>query len=146
MILWANTPAASQAQLYLPALNATDILDLADARYPSHDIAVVDPHTVAFGTGGVTFVPLPQGAALAAGLLAVDLSPSIHKGDLYKIVVRQVTDAVPQPVIQINARVPQAVAAARGPRGGGALPARSSSPSRSARNSNSSCPKRACSP
>src|ERR1035438_10156081 len=84
MILWGNTPAASRAQLYLPALNATDILNLADARYPSHDLTVIDPHTLAFGTGGVTFVPLPQGAALAAGLLAVDLPPSIHKGDLYK--------------------------------------------------------------
>ena len=117
MILWGNTPAASQAQLYLPALKATDILNLADARYPSHDITVVDPHTVAFGAGGVTFVPLPQGAALAAGLLAVDLPPSIHKGDLYKIIVRQVTDALPQRVIQINAQAPQAVAAARAPFG-----------------------------
>ena len=105
MIFWGNTPAGSTAQLYLPALDASDVVNLAKARYGTHSIEVVDPHTVAFGTGGVTFIPLPQGAALAAGLLAVDLPPGIHKGDIYKIVVRQVTDEQPPVVIEIAGRV-----------------------------------------
>ncbi|HTB17723.1 MAG TPA: S53 family peptidase [Bryobacteraceae bacterium] len=107
MIFWGATPAGSQAQLYLPALNANDILNLADARYSTHGIQFVDAHTVTFTTGGVTFIPLPQGTALAAGLLAVDLPPGIHKGDIYKIIVRQVTDAVTQ-VIEIAGRAPRA--------------------------------------
>ena len=107
MIFWGNTPAGSQAQLYLPALNATDILNLADARYSTHGIKFVDPNTVSFGTGGVTFVPLPQGTALAAGLLAIDLPPGIHKGEIYKVVVRQVTDAVTQ-IIEIADRTTEA--------------------------------------
>lgn len=88
-------------------LNATDILNLADARYSTHDLKLVDPHTVTFASGGVTFISLPQGTALAAGLLAVDLPPSIQKGDIYRIVVRQVTDAVTQ-IIEIAGRAPRA--------------------------------------
>jgi hypothetical protein len=91
-------------------LKANDILDLATARYSTHHITQVDPHTIAFDTGGVTFVPLPQGAALAAGLLAVDLPSSIHKGDVYEIVVRQVTDDVPQQVIEVDGRPGQTAA------------------------------------
>ena len=117
MILWGNTPASSRAQLYLPSLSAADILNLADARYPAHGLRLVDPHTIAFGAGGVTFVPLPQGAALAAGLLAVDLPPGLQKGDIYKIVVRQVTDAVIQPVIQINAKAGRTAGAGKDPFG-----------------------------
>jgi hypothetical protein len=109
MIFWGRTPAGSQAQLYLPALNATDILLIADAQYSTHGLKQVDPHTVGFSTGGVTFLPLPSGSALAAGLLAIDLPAGIQKGDIYNVVVRQVTDATPPPVIQISGR-PQASA------------------------------------
>ncbi len=113
MIFWGNTPAGSQAQLYLPALNATDILNLADARYSTHGIKFVDPNTVSFGTGGVTFVPLPQGTALAAGLLAIDLPPGIHKGEIYKVVVRQVTDAVTRSLRSRTERLRPAVSSTR---------------------------------
>jgi hypothetical protein len=53
----------------------------------------VDPHTVTFDARGVSFVPLPAGTALAAGLLTVMLPPGIRKGDQYTITVRQLSDA-----------------------------------------------------
>jgi hypothetical protein len=94
MILWADTPRGSLAQLYLPALNAADILRLADARYTDHRLRLVDTHTIGWPAGGATFIPLPEGTALAAGLLSIDLPPGIRKGDVYTVTVRQVTDAV----------------------------------------------------
>ncbi len=100
MILWGATPAGSEAQLYLPALDAAGIVGLANRRYADHRLRAVDAHTIACPTGGVTFVPLPQQEALAAGLLSIDLPPGIRKGDTYDILVRQVTDAraaAPQP-------------------------------------------------
>jgi hypothetical protein len=124
MIFWGQTPTASTAQLYLPALSAADIASLANRIYPGQQMGVVDQHTVGFDAKGVTFVPLPVGTGLAAGLLTVTLPAGIRKGDQYQITVRQLTDASlaikqppPNPIIQargaqiaaatgINSRLP----------------------------------------
>jgi hypothetical protein len=110
MIFWGDTPAAGQAQLYLPALGASEIAGLANRLYPAQQVDIVDEHTVGFATNGATFVPLPTGAALAAGLLTVNLPPGTRRGDQYQITVRQLTEAVltirepePSPVIQERA-------------------------------------------
>jgi hypothetical protein len=42
----------------------------------------------------VTFVPIPRNTGLLAGLLTVDLPSKVRRGDLYTIVVRQLTDAI----------------------------------------------------
>ena len=89
MILWGRTPAASQAQLYLPGLSAAEIAGLANRLYPAQQTRIVDEHTVGFDAKGATFVPLPAGAALAAGLLTVTLPPGSRYGDQYTITVRQ---------------------------------------------------------
>ncbi len=93
MILWGSTPAGSEAQLYLPSLSADEILRLADRRYSDHQLRVIDGHTIGCPTGVATLIPLPRGAALAAGLLTIGLPGHIHKGDAYTIAVRQLTDA-----------------------------------------------------
>jgi hypothetical protein len=93
MIFWGRTPRASHAQLYLPALSAAEIAGLANRLHPAKQMSVVDANTVGFEANGVTFVPLPTGVALAAGLLTVTLPPGIKKGDQYEITVRQLTDA-----------------------------------------------------
>jgi hypothetical protein len=108
MILWDGTPPGSQAELYLPAFSATDILSLADRRYGRHQLGLVDAHTLGFPSGGATFIPLPQAQALAAGLLTVNLPQGAQSGASYSIAVRQLTDAAaalppPPPQIQIPA-------------------------------------------
>jgi hypothetical protein len=101
MIFWGRTPAESRAELYLPALNAATIVSTANRLYPSQRMRAADPHTVTFDARGVSFVPLPAGTALAAGLLTVMLPPGIRKGEQYTITVRQLSDAeataAPQP-------------------------------------------------
>jgi hypothetical protein len=45
--------------------------------------------------GGISYVPLRPGAAFGVtGLLSVELPDTVRKGEVYTIIVRQVTDAV----------------------------------------------------
>ena len=92
MVLWGNAPNGSQAQFYLPALDAKEIVSLAGAIHGSTRLKVVDPHTLQVPVGGVTFIPIPRGTARNAGLLTVDLPDGIKHGDIYEISVRQITE------------------------------------------------------
>ena len=93
MITWGSTPAGSTASLYLPGVQASEILDLAVSTYPSDSLRLLDAHTIEFPTGGATYIPLPRGTARQAGLMTVDLPPGIKHGEVYDIVVRQLTEA-----------------------------------------------------
>jgi hypothetical protein len=93
MIQWGTTPPDSRAQLYLPAANAETIAGQARTLYPAQRVDVVDAHTMSFAARGVTFLPLPGGVALQAGLLSIDLPPGIKKGDSYSLAVRQLSTA-----------------------------------------------------
>ncbi len=91
MFDWGSTPAGSVATIYLPQVRAAEVLDLAGRSFNLQTLERVDDHTLRCRTGGVTYVPLPQGVTNVAGLLTVDLPPSVRKGQVHKIVVRQVT-------------------------------------------------------
>ena len=89
MISWGNTPVGSSASIYLPAVDASDVIELANSLYPAHNLSVLDPHTIQCPTGGATLVPVPQGVGRYAGLLSIDLPLGIRRGEVYDIVVRQ---------------------------------------------------------
>jgi hypothetical protein len=95
MIDWGNTPSGSSAQIYLPAVNVADVLALAARMYGSHRLVRVDDHSRGCRTGGITYIPIPRAAVDInyAGLLSVDPSTSVRKGDVFHVVVRQVTNA-----------------------------------------------------
>jgi hypothetical protein len=93
MIAWGNTPAGSTGSIYLPGVAASDIIALADSLYPYHALTIQDAHTIAVQSGPVSFVPIPRDTGFLAGLLTVTLPPGVRRGDVYKIVVRQVTEA-----------------------------------------------------
>lgn len=95
MIEWGNTPAGSTAQIYLPAAPANDILKLADQLYTTHRLTAFDAYTIACETGGVTYIPIPKNSGPDfAGLLTIDLPAGIKKGQVYNIIVKQVTSAI----------------------------------------------------
>ena len=111
MIDWGNLPKGSSAQIYLPAVNVAEVLAMANRMYTSHRLTRVDDHTLECRTGGITYVPVPAGSAINyAGLLSVDLPDRLRRGDVYTVVVRQVTNAFgtlpppPPPPPQIEAR------------------------------------------
>ena len=115
MILWGNTPTGSTASLYLPSVPANDILKLANGLYGGHQLTVEDANTVTcpVAVGAVTFIPLPKGTGRTAGLLTVNLTAGVQRGQIFDIAVRQLTEAAAKVVdtgaggggIQIRAAV-----------------------------------------
>jgi hypothetical protein len=98
MIDWGNVPDGSFASIYLPAVNVDDILSMADRMYTTHRLVRVDDHTLGCRTGGVTYVPVPAGVGIGyAGLLSIDPSATVTVGQVYKISVRQLTNASATP-------------------------------------------------
>ena len=96
MIDWTNVPEDQQAEIYLPHVDAKTVLAMAAELYSTEALTLVDAHTVGCATGGVTYIPLPQGSGNGAnfvGLMSVNLPYGIKKGQSYTVVVRQVTNA-----------------------------------------------------
>lgn len=114
MIFWGSTPRASHAQLYLPAVDAAQVSELANHLRSWQHTWLVDPHTIGFEASGVTFVPLPKGTAPLAGLLTVTLPPGIRRGESYTITVRQLTDEFVEVVPPPRTNGDQAVAPRQG--------------------------------
>jgi hypothetical protein len=93
MIDWGETPLGSVATIYLPAVSADEVLDLASRMYVSHHLERVDEHTLQIRAGGITYVPIPPSSGPDyAGLLAVEPPAQLPEGHGFTVVVRQVTN------------------------------------------------------
>ncbi len=100
MIQWGSTPKGSLASFYFPGTAAAEILKWAAKIYTVHNIKQVDAHTVQVPTGGITFLPIPQGSTVNfAGLLSLSFPATVHKGDRYDITIRQITSEEFDPII-----------------------------------------------
>ncbi len=95
MIEWGNIPHGSEAEIYLPDAAADEILELAGQMYSTHRLVKTDAHTLRCPTGGVTYIPIPRRLGPNyAGLLTLDLPPTVKKGNVHKIIVKQITSAI----------------------------------------------------
>jgi hypothetical protein len=93
MINWGNLPLGSTASIYLPGANADKILSEADQLYASHDLSRIDPHTLGCKARGITYLPIPQGiGSNYAGLLTVDLPPTVSRGQNFSVIAQQITN------------------------------------------------------
>jgi hypothetical protein len=111
MIDWGNLPDGSSAQIYLPAVNVETVLAMADRMYTTHRLTRLDDHTLRCHTGGISYLPIPPAAGINyTGLLTLDLPATVHRGEVFDIVVRQLTNAFgqvtpsPSPSPQIEGR------------------------------------------
>jgi hypothetical protein len=94
MIDWSNLPDETTASIYLPAVFAKDVVAMASRMYTAHDLRTVDEHTIECAARGITYIPVPTGSGSDfAGLLSVNLPPKIQRGQIFNVVVRQITDA-----------------------------------------------------
>jgi murein tripeptide amidase MpaA len=96
MIDWNNVPVGQKAEFYLPAVDAQAVVNKAAELYGVERLTRVDAHTIGCTTGGVTYIPLPQGSGGGAnfvGLMSVNLPYGIRKGQQYSLLVRQLTNA-----------------------------------------------------
>lgn len=101
MIDWGRTPVESLATIYLPAINAEDVLDLAAQMYRTSDFALVDEHTLQMRTGGMSWIPIPKGGDTNfTGLITIDLPSTIRERQVFRVIVRQVTGAA-RPVVDV---------------------------------------------
>ncbi|MEK6263160.1 MAG: hypothetical protein AABP62_31670, partial [Planctomycetota bacterium] len=99
LIDWGNVPDGTTATIYIPEIDAAQIVALARGNTRASGIAQVDGQTITLPTGGIGYVPLPSGAVFGlTGLLTLDLPATVKKGEMYRIVVRQVTDATARPI------------------------------------------------
>ena len=94
MIDWGNTPAGGEATIYLPGAHTGEILDLAAKMYGMTTLRRIDDHTLACRAEGATWMPVPPGAGPGyAGLLTIDLPPTVRRGQSFSVVVRQITSS-----------------------------------------------------
>jgi hypothetical protein len=102
MVTWRGTPAQSVAEIYLPAVPAQAVIALADTMYGRHRMTATDAHTIQFPGSDLTLIPVPAGTGRYAGLLSVEVHPSMPEGRSFTAAVRQlhqasVTDRKPPP-------------------------------------------------
>ena len=103
MIDWGNVPAGSLATFYLPGVSTSEILKLAVGLYRSHNFVLIDDQTLRCPTDGITYMPIPSGVGTnLAGMISVDLPSTVLKGQVYTIVIRQVTGGFEEVPVEPN--------------------------------------------
>lgn len=91
MIDWGNIPQGSIATLYLPGIDTREMLNQASRMYRHHRLRRIDVDTIKLEPGGITYLPIPFTGKSIPGLLTVDLPAGIKHGQVFKVLVRQVT-------------------------------------------------------
>lgn len=97
MIDWGGLPKGSRAFLYISATSADEILTLARRTYSRQTLTRIDDHTLEIKVGGVSYVPiLASGTNKYTALLSIEPAASVRKGEVFNVVVRQLTNVVQQ--------------------------------------------------
>jgi hypothetical protein len=96
MVDWGGLPKGSRAFLYMSATGADQILALARRTYTRQTLSRIDDHTLEIKTGGVSYVPIPgSGTSKHTALLSIEPAASVREGEVFNVVVRQLTSALP---------------------------------------------------
>lgn len=92
LIRWNNLPRDSRVSLYMPDVDAFQIVAAAAARNGPAVLQSRDSDTVLCKVGDVTYVPVPGPRALnIPGLISIELPPTVTKGQVYKVTIHQVS-------------------------------------------------------
>lgn len=114
MIDWNNVPVGCSATIFFSGTDANTILDLLAKTYRGHNFVRVDAHTLQCETGGMAYIPIPEGSGPNyACMISIDLPDNVKKGQVYAVVVHQVTTAFAKPVITHSTTGGTSVAAHR---------------------------------
>src|SRR6185503_9166182 len=100
MIDWGNTPVGCLATLYISGINTNEIMELAARNYRTHGLVRLDDQTLQCETGGITYIPVPGGeGSNFPAMLTIDLPAGVKKGQVFTVVVHQVTNAVRREIL-----------------------------------------------
>lgn len=92
MILWGGLPRSTRMTLYMPDVDADEVLRLAGARYEAKRLERVDGHTLRCLPADVTYLPLPGGRTRnIPALLTLELPDGVRRGQLFRLLVHQVS-------------------------------------------------------
>lgn len=93
MVTWRGTPALSVAEMYLPATSSKAVIAMADRIYGRHRLTATDANTIQFPASDLTLIPIPANTGRYAGLLSIDVRPSLAEGKNLTVSVRQLSHA-----------------------------------------------------
>jgi hypothetical protein len=94
MIVWNSLPRATVAELFLPQLDAAEVVRLAALRIGPDRVELVDAHTIRCHVGDVSYLPLPDfGPDPLAGLVTLRLPLGVRYGQVFRVVFQQITAA-----------------------------------------------------
>ena len=115
MIDWGDVPAGSVASIYWPQVQASDVVDLANAMYATHMLTASGVNTVSVTVnGGVSYIPIPKGSGdNFAGLLTIDLPQTVVTGQEFNILVRRVSTRAERNIILQTQTLPSDIEAAK---------------------------------
>ncbi|MGB5081592.1 MAG: LodA/GoxA family CTQ-dependent oxidase [Burkholderiales bacterium] len=92
MIRWGTLPRASRLMVYVPDLQADQIIEMARRRMDTPRLVKVDDHTLECEPGDVTYIPLPEGRQRnSPALLTVTLPDDVQRKQLFDASVHQVS-------------------------------------------------------
>ena len=104
---WNDLPPESMVTLYLPSIEAADILRIAATRPGPSSIEIVDAQTVRIAVGGIGYVPLPGGRVEnIAGLLSIELPVGVTHGQLFTVFVQQYSGVTRQIIGAFQLNIP----------------------------------------
>jgi Domain of unknown function (DUF1929) len=87
-----QVPRGSRVTVYLPDIDADEIINLATRRSSPVKLSRIDQHTLSFELRRTAYLPLPGGRTTPViGLLSVELPAGILKGQRYRLVVHQLS-------------------------------------------------------
>jgi hypothetical protein len=87
-------PRGSRITVYMPHVDADEVIDLSARRSSPVKLSRIDAHTLSFEVRHVSYLPLPGSLnSPVVGLLSVELPPGIHKGERYRLVVHELSGA-----------------------------------------------------
>jgi hypothetical protein len=99
MIRWNDLPRDSRITLYLPDVDARQIVAAAAARNGPPILWARDGDTILSRVGDVSWIPVPGPRALnIPGLLSIELPPTVSKGQTFTVTIHQVS-GLPRKVV-----------------------------------------------
>jgi hypothetical protein len=92
MIRWNDLPRDTRVTLYLPDVDAGDVLRLQARSSQARRLERVDAHTLLCLPGDVTYVPIPPGRARnVAALATLELPAGVRRGQWFHVTVHQIS-------------------------------------------------------
>jgi hypothetical protein len=92
MIRWHDLPRESRVTLYMPTVDARQIVAVAATRNGPPILKAPDGETILCRVGDVSYVPIPGPRTVnIPGLISIELPPTVKKGQMFTVTVHQVS-------------------------------------------------------